>query len=410
MKNKEQVTQYVKDYFDCYELNEYDFFVSSAEDEYGRTEWFDIPLFPFDEVDEETLSRVSLHTGLSAEEILNCDELAATKYLQKYPFVHFFKVYMERCKWYSHYKTEFPSAKELLLNAIFTVNPGYPVEMRYDHADIKARLIDKLKEIDTVMPGIYHEDAEITELKFRTDVFISFPDCGKMLCSFIDMVNRLKELFFKALQEELSEDEINEFNFLGSKLNASDVTATSIAMNYDTLCKYRKVYIEEKLTDFFSYVKIGSFVESAPWRCKEFFDDMSLVNEFIKIFPQAKSMMREFAMSVSKFECVFVWSDARPVMYSPEEEAELDAIDDMMGYKHLPRDQRAKECTRIYIEKTSEEMFDWEEYVKKVANAVAPPSKGGLVLPNREVDLRDMCNNIQRIIRRAEAKCGGSKP
>lgn len=407
MKSKEQVTQYIRDYFDRYELNDYDFFVSSEVDEYGRSEIIDIPLFPFDEMDTETLSRISLYAGLSTEEILNCDEKAATRYLQKYPFVHLFKAYKKRCEWYSHYKTKFPTVEELLMNAIFTENLGYPVEMRYDYADIKARLIEKLKEIDAVMPGIYHEEAEITELMLRTDMFLSFPDCGKMLRSFIDMVNRLKELFFKALQAELSEDEINEFNFLGSMLYASDVTARSLAMNYDILRKCRKVYIEENLTDFFSYVKIHGFIESEPWRCKEFFDDSALVDEFINIFPQAKRMMREFAMRVSKFECIFVWSDAKPVMYSPEEEAELDEIDDMMGYKHLPYEQRAKEQTRIYIEKTSEEMFGWEEYVKRVEDAAAPPAKGGLTLPKREVDLSDVNNNIQRMKRRVEAKHGG---
>lgn len=409
MKSKDQVTKYVRDYFDRYELNDYDFFVSSEEDEYGRPEKVDIFLFPFDEIDAETLSKISLHTGLRTEEILNCDEIAATRYLQKYPFIDLFKAYKERCEWCSQYKTEFPSLKKLLPNAIFTENPGYPVEMRYNHADIKDRLIDKLKEIDAVMPGTYHEDAEITELTYRTEMFLTFPDCGKMLSSFIDMVNRLKELFFKALQAELSEDEINEFNFLGSILGAYDVTASSIAMNYDTLSKLRKVYIEENLTDFFSYVKVRAFVGFAPWRCKEFFDDMTLVNEFINIFPQAKSMMREFAMSVSKFDCVFVWSDAKPIMYSPEEEAELNYIDDMMGYKHLPYEQRAKEHTHIYIEKTSEEMFGWEEYVKKVADAAAPPAKGGLVLPKREVDLRDAITNIQRIKRRVEANHGGDR-
>lgn len=409
MKSKEQVTQYVREYFDRYELNEDDFFVSIEEDEYGRAEKVNIPLFPFDEMDAETLSRISLHTGVSTEEILNCDEKAATRYLRKYPFIHLFKVYEERYEWYSQYKTEFPTAEELLLNAIFTENPGYPVEKRYDYDSIKDRLIDKLKEIDAVLPGTYHKNAQITELVFQTDIFFSFPECNKMMHSFIDMVNRLKELFFKALQAELPEDEINEFNFLGSILGASDVTAPTLVMNYDTLCKYRKVYIEENFTDFFSYVKIHTFVKSVPWSCKEFFDDMSLVNEFINIFPQAKAKMREFAMNVSKFECDFVWSDAKPIMYSPEEEAELNSIDDMMGYKHLFYEQRAKEHTRIYIEKTSDEMFGCEEYVKKVTAAAAPPAKGGLVIPKREVNLMDTNVGIRRIMRRVEVKHGGSR-
>lgn len=89
--------------------------------------------------------------------------------------------------------------------------------------------------------------------------------------------------------------------------------------------------------------------------------------------------------------------------------SELNYIDDLMGYKHLPYEQRTKEHTRIYIEKTSEEMLGWKEYIKKVTDAAAPPAKGGLVLPKREVDLGDANINIQRIMRRVEAKHGGSR-
>lgn len=408
MKSKGEITQYVKDYFDRHELNDYGFFVSSKADEYGRSERINISLFPHDEIDVKTLSRISLHTGLSTEEILNCDEQAATKYLEKYPFIYLFREYKEICEWYAQYKTEFSSLKKCLQNDFLTQTAEPSVEIRYDYADIKARLIDKLKEIAAVMPGIYHENAEITELMFKTDMFISFPNCGKMMRSFIDMVNRLKELFFKALQTELSEDEIHEFNFLGSRLDASDVIAPSFVMNYDTLRKYREVYIEENFTDFFSYVKIRAFLMSSPWRCKEFFDDMSLVNEFVNIFPQAKTMMREFEMSVSKFECDFVWSDAKPVMLSPEEESELDSINEMMGYKPLPYEQHAKEHTRIYIDKTSEEMSGWAEYVKKIKAAAAPPAIGGLSLPKREVDLTDANSRFRRMTRRVEVKHGGS--
>ncbi len=111
MKSKDQVTQYVRDYFDRYELNDYDFFVSSEEDEYGRAERIDIPLFLSDEMDVETLSRISLHTGLSTEEILNCDEQAAIRYLQKYPFIHLFKAYKKGVSGIRTIRPSFPRRK-----------------------------------------------------------------------------------------------------------------------------------------------------------------------------------------------------------------------------------------------------------------------------------------------------------
>lgn len=409
MKTKEQVTKYVKDYFDRYELNDYDFFVTT---EYNPKENCDelteIPLFLFDEMDEETLSRISVHTGLSTEEILNCDEKAAVRYIEKYPFIRLFQVYKERCRWYSQYKTEFPTARDLLENAIFTNNPGYPVEMRYDHIDIKARLISKLKEIDAVMPGTYHKDAEITQLMFRTEIFITFPACGAMLQSFIEMVDRLKELFFRVLKAKISQDEINEINFLANILHATDATMPKL-ITYDNIRKYKKAYIEENLTDFFSYVKVRALVDASPWRCKEFFDDMSLVREFINISPQAKGRMREFANEVSKLECDFVWSDAKPVVFSPEEERELADIDFLLGREPIPYEKRAKEHTRIYIEKTSREMSGWEEYAKRIVAASASVAKGGLQLPKREVDLNDQIYNIDRIKRRVEASHGGNQ-
>ena len=409
MKTKEQVTKYFKDYFDRYELNDYDFFVTMEYNskEY-RDELVEISLFPFDEMDEETLSRISVHTGLSIEEILNCDEKAAARYIEKYPFIRLFHAYKGRCRWYSQYKTEFTTVMDLLKNAVFNENPGYPVEIRYDHIDINARLVSKLKEIDAVMPGTYHKDAEITQLMFRTEFFITFPACGAMLQSFIEMVDRLKELFFRALKTNISQDEINEINFLANVLDATDATIPKL-ITYDNICKYKKAYIEENLTDFFSYVKVRALVDASPWRCKEFFDDMSLVREFINISPQAKGRMREFATEVSKLECDFVWSDARPVVFSPEEENELAGIDFMLGREPIPYEKRAKEHTRIYIEKTSQEMSDWEKYAKRILDASASVAKGGLKLPKREVDLNDQIYNIDRIKRRVAASHGGNK-
>ncbi len=405
MNSKKQVTKYVRELFNRYELNDFGFFVDYNSENEERIE---IPLFPYTKMDNETLKRISVYTGLTVSEILNCDQEAAVKYENKYPFISLYRDFKEKWAWYSRYKTKMPTAEEYLFNAIFTDNEGYPVEARYDYADVKKRMIDELKKADAFMPGTYHKDAKITHLIIRTENFFSFPKCKEMVLSFIDMVNTLEKLFFKALSSDLEAYEINELNFLSSILYATDVTMPSVYINYDNICDYKKAYLEENLSDFFSYVKIRTFISSAPWRCKEFFDDMSLVQEFVNIFPQSKAQMRQFAMDVTKFECVFVWSDASEYEL-PDCDGDIETLDSMLERLKFPPEMRTKEMSRIYVEKNRKEIYGCEKYAKRIRNAAASVSKGGLSLPSRQIDLSNQILNIARMQKRISAKSGGNK-
>ncbi len=402
MKTKEQVTQYVKDFFERYELDQYGFFFETDEETNERV---DIPLFALDTMDDDTLARISSHTGLSKEEILSCDDKAATRFWDRYPFIGLFMAYKAKAEWYSQYKSKFPTLEDMLTNALSDGKIAYPAESRYDYHDLKARMIRKLKEIDAFMPGTYHHGANIEHLRMRTEVFFSFPQCKEMLSSFISMVNSLRDLFFKALRNELTDAEINELNFLANRLDATDAVMPSVVITYDNICRYKKAYLEENLTDFFSYVKIRSFAPSAPWRCQEFFDDLSLVQEFVKIFPQAKAQMRQFAMDVTKFECVFVWSDAAP-FEAPEYDGDDSSIDALLERLQFPVEMRTREMSRVYVEKNVDEMFGWEQYAYRLSDASSSEAKGGLALPVRELDLSDRVNNIKRMQLRVNAKLG----
>ena len=399
MNNANRIAKYVREVMDLYNANDYGFFRDYDEETNAVIE---CPLFTGDDtIDNETIERLSVYLGLSKDEILQMDKEAARRYYEKYPFFRLFDKYLTVWNWYSEFKSERPTAEDYLLHAIFGNIAKIKTEKRYDYDSVKQRMIDQLKQIDQVVPGTYHVNAQIKDLKIDTEVFFSFPECGKMIDSFLDMVDRLKKLFYKVLESDLSEDEIHEMNFLASWLDAKDRIAVSYTLTYSTVRKLKDVYLNENLRDFFCYAKIKNFFSAGPWRCKEFFDDDARVEKFVGVFPQTKSEIREFALAVSKFTCVFTWSDAKPITFSKEEE-ELDKAMWEGTEFYVPVEKRAKERTRLYVNKTSDELFDWEPYVKRIQKAASPEKMGGIKLPaycnaTSQFELSRMSNRIEAL-------------
>ena len=406
MSKVQAITEFVEQVFDLYQLNKFGFFFKYDD----RTqEQIPTNLFHAGEIDEETLNRISVCTGLSPEAILRTDLEEAKRYWRKYPFFRLYHEYMESWGWYQHFSDQKPTAAEMLLNALFAEEKGIRGTPRYDMNDLTKRLVDKLKDIDKAIPGTYHKGAEITQLHVYTQIFFSFPKCADMLRSFITMVKRTEELFFRALQNELSQDEANELNFLASWLDATDVVMPSTRITYGNVRALKDVYLEENLTDFFSYVKIRGFIGTNPWRCQEFFDDVELVKEFFYIFPRAKADMRKFAHDVANFSCVFVWSDAEPIKFSDEDRMMMDDFDRVIGEEPSNNKDGAKEITQIYVEKTPAEMQGWDSFAATVKKVSGPVSKGGIAVPVREHASGFDINTIKRIQKRVEAKRGGSR-
>lgn len=408
MPTAEQITKFVKKVFDRYHAMDIDFFTTYDDDTKCLVE---CPLFPSGEIDESTLERLSLHLGMTKLEILNMDESASLRYWEKYSFFRLFHNYMDSWNWTAHYEGHKPTAEDLLINAIFTENEGYPAKRRYHYQNIRERLVTKLRELDAFIPGIFHECAEITDLSIQTEVFFSFPECAEMVSSYIDMVDRTKELFFKALHFDLDIDEANELNFLASWLQASDAVMPSINITYPNVCIFRSVYLEENFDDFYSYVKIRRYtygslsqMDFVPWRCKEFFDYPDLMQEFVNISPQAKSTMREFAMLVANFSCYFSWSDAEPIAFTLGTESELNDYYEMLDEKDTSPEERPKEHTHIYVEKTEAELEDWSEYIPKILRATSPATQGGLLVPQQDLEIFVGYTALKRIQKRVEAK------
>lgn len=374
MKRIDKITAYVSDLFNRYCMNDYGFF-RDFDDDTDKT--IEVPLFPFEKIDQDTINRISISFGITPEEILNMDSNAAVRYWNKYPFFRLYKQYLHLWEWNQHYKDPEPTAEEVLLNAIFADNRGIPVRYRYNIQSIKQRLIEQLKEYNHVMPGVYHQGAEITDLRISTQTMFSFPECSSMIRSFLDMVERLQDLFYKAIDKELTLDEAGEMDFLASWLRAFDKVTTDTLITYNNVRCYRNVYKEENLKDFFEYVTIKAFVDDCPWRCQEFFDDTALLQRFVIVFPQAKSKMREFGMELTNFSCDFVWSDAKPIR------------------------------THIYVAKNRSELYGWGNYIKTLKIACGPVAKGGLEVPIR-LSFTLYNGGLERMNKRISARRGGS--
>jgi len=412
MNKAGQITKFVKKVFELYDLEELDVFYTL--DDYDPFVQVSIPLFPDNKINDNILKRISSYIGLTKEEILNMDKNAAMKYWDKYPFFSLNKEFGRYLQWQSMYKSNSLSEDERILKVIFEIDEDEIVEDRYDYPTVKERMVKKLKEIDKVMPGTFHYDAEITDLTIDTETFISFPQCKEMMNSYFDIINRLKELFFAAINDDLNESDANEFNFLSYRMNMVDIAYSKKTLSYDDVRIYRDIYVKEgyKLDydDMFSFVRFQGPVTFEPWHCFEFFDDISMAQELVNIWPRAKNDMRRFAMDVGKFFCSFVWSDAKPIMFSPEVEKEVAEFLESIGGKDTPLEERAKERTNIYIDKTSDEMDGWEECLKKLNNAVASVSQGGLKVPIRENPAKIHSDRIMaRIDARIKAESGGAK-
>ena len=410
MHNIEDITNFVADTFDLYNCSKRDFFDMYDDEEDKIVE---IPLFQNNVLDEETLTRLSIHLGMTKQEILDMNEDAAGRYWNKYPFFYLLSEYISYCEWYSHYEGERPSPAELLLNVIFTNNKGYPAKKKYSEQDIIKRLVAELKEIDKYIPGTHHVNADITKLVITTESVFSFPRCKEMVSSYLDMVDRVQQLFFKALKSELDENEINELNFLASWLRAEDLVYPGVLITYPNILMFRDIYNEENYDDFFAYVKFRRYTygflsarDFVPWRCKEFLEDSELIQRFVNVHPLAKESMREFYMELVNFSCEFTWSDALPIELSEEEELEYRILNNIEPGEDL---HLAKERTHVYVRKNEKELGDCEEYIRNLNRVTSPVSQGGVSIPHIAQDLFDLAQSTDRLQKRFFTRKQGGK-
>lgn len=381
MDKKELISEYVERVFELYGLNKFEFFYD-IDDDSESLDRFAIPLFVEGfESEEETIFRVSQYLGLTPEEIINRDKLAALKYWDKFPFFSLHNDFIDSWVWNAQYKNSKPTAEDMLLGALFDIPLG---EARYDFKSVTERFHEQLKVAAEYDPDYYPSDSRLHVLKVDTREMFSFPECGEMIRSYLDMIYRAQSLFFRALQEDLSDAEQREYNFLASYLMIEDIARPTRNMYYCDIVRLRDVLLEEGYKEFWSYVKIKNpLTLREPWRCIEFFNNMGLVQEFINAFPSAKKEMIEFARLVKNFRFSFQWE-----LIKSQEEKDEEFVQAYLAGLDYDENYNPNPVLSIYVEKTREEISDFEAGLEKLRLAASPPAMGGVTLPERELKNR----------------------
>lgn len=92
------------------------------------------------------------------------------------------------------------------------------------------------------------------------------------------MIDLWNTLFLKAWNEELSQAEILEYNFLVSVLGISDrFYAYNKFLYYPMLRKFIPLYKEEGYTSSFSVARVGKPYLLPVWKCADFLGNDVLV-------------------------------------------------------------------------------------------------------------------------------------
>lgn len=388
--DKEKISEYVERVFELYGLNKYDFFYIYNDE---TVEDVIIPLFDEDrESISETLIRISLFTGLTEHEITTMDKRAALKYWNKFPFFSLYNEFIAKWVWYAKFKSKPPTPAERVRSAIF--NQKLQIERRYDFNDINNRLLNKLKELSVFDSSYYVPNSNLHILDLRTAEFFSFPKCEEMIRSYIELVKRAQQLFFKAVYKDLTISEIHEYNFLVSYLDIHDICMPSKYLFYHNVVNWREIIIEEGYTEFWSYAKIGApLTIEAPWRCAEFFNNIELVQEFVNMFPSAKKEMREFAILIKNYSIMFRWEEIKT-----QEQLDDEFVAAYLeGRDYDPNDDFSPP-NHVYLEKEPSEIEGFSDALETLRKAASPPAKGGLKLPTREYS-RDYTES-DRLLRR----------
>lgn len=365
MRTVEEVTKYIHDIFKLYGLSDYGFFVDTSDETFDVVP---VELFKSGQIEDEVIEKVVLHTGFSKDELLDADRSIIDKYLKKFPFFSIYREYRATLDWDENYTAR---PEEILLNRFFSLDKKKKSYHRYSEKNIEERLVRQLKEINKVVPGTWHKNAEIVNFHWYSNTLTGYSDCSKLLEAFFQTVDYYKILFYKALRTDLQGNESSEFNFLTSALRTEDVI-TYVDLNSETIKYLRKVYNEEGYKDLLSYVRFNVFNDVEPWRCKSFIDDRELAERYLAFCKGGKKAFIEFVRSVAKISCWYSWSD------------DIDRIN--LEQSYIPEDERDYPREELYIDKTPEEMTGWSDAIQKLIDAAASEAKGGLKAPIREFD------------------------
>ena len=362
MPDAVELTRFVENYLLQYGIDRDDYRIEVDEDH----EWYSVA-FPDGVISNEAIEHILLITGLTREELFGMKKETLDKYSKKFPFFELDEEFNSKYAAESRYLNVEKIAGLFYMGTVD----------RYDVTDLKKRIIRKAIEVDDFVEGTYHPDAIPVGLRYSTEWMISFPKYGEMITSLFNMINRYKNLFVRAIKTELENEDIREMNFLASALDSRDLVMQDVQLYYHNVLKFREIYKEEKLNDFFSYVKIGRMKKTKYWRCDEFLNNKALVQLYLRAYPEAISEMNKYIMRTNHFSCWFYWSDNVPDEWKeyfpvqnvpdehPEEEIKESRETSHERYIMSLSDEEYEE--HQFIESQTKDMEDYFDYPEDLA-------------------------------------------
>ena len=371
MVSAENIAAYIRDCFEEFQFNYQEFF-SYYDDECDAM--VDYNMIREDgSIDPAAVKLASEVLGIREKDIYAAREKAILKKIRQFPYLEYCRLYQNACR-RSFYDGEIYDNLRIL-EALFDTDIDKSGIQRYDRRAIEQRMIEQLKNIDKVMPGTYHSGAKINHLSIITTNIVHYDGIVDMTNEVIRMFDRAGELFFKALDGDLEEAEINEYNFIVSLLRIKDAYYRFGYLYYSNICRCREVYKQEARPRFHDYVRVENFRQFQPWICAGFIKNRELVKNYLYIIPEAKGLMREASTKINNFLCTFTWSDAHPVVFSPEDEEEMKMFD---FCDPVPIEERALERTIIYVPKTKEELNGDDSFVALLSALTKSKEHGGI--------------------------------
>lgn len=397
MKSPKEIEDFIMGWFSEYRISYDEFFSECKED--GNLVVH--PLIENGQLCMPVVGDAATLLGVDLEDVLSTNADAPGRWLDKFPYFSYRNAFEEAYRRSTHDdRYEYLRLMEVLKNGTYL--PEYPT--RYDYDDVIDRMENLLKDRNKVVPGIYHQGAEMTGICISANNFFHFNDMDKLIESYLETWKRLEELFFNSFNDNLEKEEIQEYNFLVCTLGVIDRNSRdSFYPFYDFLKKLAPVYKEEGYTKLQSYVKIKRGHSLMPWRCVEFIKDRDSAQRFVEIFPESKQDMRKYAMSINNFLCKFTWSDANTVQPDPLEVS----ADEALG---VPPQEPAPEITTVYVPKTKDELRGDDEYAQLLLTLSGPVSNGGVVVPQNEVTCEggSFLDQVQKLVdasRKRKAAC-----
>ena len=391
MKKTEKLGSYVEMSFDYLNLNYESYFGN-----YNFSKAYEDTLSEVlnCKIKDGALSRLAVKhasriIGVSENDILNLNEEPLDKWHEKY--CYFDLVPKFRAAYRNAYYADGNDAQKFL-SVVFDDYSVLPT--KFNESSILKKLIATLKELDEIKPGTFHKNAKLENVKYRTRVICSFPEIERMVDSYLKMYEQLMNMFYKALEFGLSENEINEYNLLVSVFGLSLTAIPTVNLYYDFLLDFKalnKTVTEETFNKYIRFRRAEAF---EPWLCKEFIENRELVQKYVDVFPKTKSEMREFSVSLSTFECCFSWSDDEKIMPNPED----DDFDSILGDEFDSLEPR-KPVHVLYIEKADDELFGFREATDLLNSYCKPEKIGGIKakMPKNSFDPNENIEIIQRL-------------